>query len=186
MKENDEEMKWTTLSTECLISRPWLSVRRDKVRLPDGRVNNEYYVLHYPDWINVIAETRDGMLIMEKQYRYALGVVSQEICAGVMEEGETPLEAAQRELQEETGFTGGQWEELMTLSPNPSTNDNLCHCFLARGVEKTTGQHLDPTEDLRVVLRSREEVFAMLTEGHIVQAMMAAPLWKYFFKYPVG
>ncbi len=181
----NDDLKWTTLESTLLIERPWLAARRDKVRLPDGRINEEYYVLHYPTWVNVIAETTRGELIMERQYRYALGIVSEEICAGVVEKDETPLHAAQRELCEETGYTGGQWEQLMTLAPNPSTMDNVCHCFLARGVEKTTGQHLDATEDLRVLLRSRAEVFAMLQQGRVMQAMMAAPLWKYFFRFPV-
>ena len=76
MKFDDDEMKWKVLSTENLISRPWLNVDRDRVQLPDGRIHDEYYVLHYPTWINVIAETVDGKLILERQYRHGLGVMS--------------------------------------------------------------------------------------------------------------
>ena len=64
---------WETLSSEYLIKRPWLTARRDVARLPDGRINNEYYVLEYPDWVNIIAVTKDGLLVMERQFRYALG-----------------------------------------------------------------------------------------------------------------
>ena len=117
---DEKEMRWRTLSSETLIARPWLTARRDKVELPDGSIYDEYYVLHYPTWINVIAETEDGRLILERQYRHALDVVSMEICAGVVEKGETPLEGAQRELQEETGYIGGEWTELMTIAPNSS------------------------------------------------------------------
>ena len=102
-------MKWRVLSKEELFRRPWLTVRRDKVELPDGRVHSEYYVLHYPTWVNVIAETDDGRLILERQYRHGLGIMSTEICAGVAEKGEEPLAAAKRELQEETGFGGGDF-----------------------------------------------------------------------------
>lgn len=177
---SDEEMKWKIVSSETLIERPWLTARCDKVMLPDGRIHQEYYVLHYPTWINVIAETTDGKIILERQYRHARQCVSTEICAGVMEEGETPLEAARRELQEETGYEGGAWEEIMTIAPNPSTMDNLCHCFVARGVVKTAERHLDETEDIEVFLRSKEEVKEMLEKGVFIQAMMVAPLWKYF------
>ena len=69
---DEKEMRWRTLSSETLIARPWLTARRDKVELPDGSIYDEYYVLHYPTWINVIAETEDGRLILERQYRHAL------------------------------------------------------------------------------------------------------------------
>ena len=179
-QRSNEEMKWNTLSSEQLINRPWLKARRDTVQLPNGKVYDEYYVLSYPTWINVIAETEDGNIILERQYRHGLGVVSTEICAGVMEEGETPLQAAQRELEEETGYTGGVWQEIMTISPNPSTMDNLCHCFYAHGVKKTSKQHLDDTEDIEVLLYPKEEVKQMLLRGDFIQALMVAPLWKYF------
>lgn len=117
---------------------------------------------------------------MERQYRHGLGVISTEICAGVVEEGETPLQAAQRELEEETGYTGGEWEEIMIVSANPSIMDNLCHCFYARNVKKTNNQKLDDTEDIEVFLRSKEEVKEMLLRGEFIQSMMVAPLWKYF------
>ena len=64
-QRSDNEMKWSTLSTEQLINRPWLKARRDTVKLPNGKVYDEYYVLSYPTWINVIAETEDGELILE-------------------------------------------------------------------------------------------------------------------------
>lgn len=178
--KTEKELKWTRLSSKYLIQRPWLTARRDRYLLPDGREHNEYYVLEYPDWVNVIAETKDGKIILEHQYRPALGVISTEICAGVVEKGEEPLHAAQRELMEETGFGGGEWTKLMTLSPNPSTMTNLCHCFLARGVEKTGSQHLDATEDLEYMLVPRDEVRQMLLDGKFIQALMIAPLWKFF------
>ncbi len=179
-KRSDKDMMWKTLRSEYLIRRPWLTARRDMVELPDGRIHNEYYVLEYPTWINVIAETSDGRLILERQYRHAAGIISTEICAGVVEADEAPLDAAKRELMEETGFGGGEWSELMTIYPNPSTMTNECHCFLARGVEKLGGQHLDSTEDLDVFLANKHEVLEMLEQGVFKQSMMVAPLWKYF------
>lgn len=177
---NNEDMKWKTLSSKQLIDRPWMRVRCDKVQLPDGRVHEEYYVLSYPSWVNVIAETEEGDIILERQYRHGLDIVSTEICAGVMEEGETPLEAAQRELEEETGYTGGEWKEIMTVAPNPGVMDNLCHCFYAKRVRKTCEQHLDDTEDIDVLLCPKQEVKQMLIRGEFIQALMVAPLWKFF------
>ena len=175
-----EERKWKILSSEYLFRRPWLTVRRDQVELPDGRVNPEFYVLEYPDWVNVIAITEDGKFVMERQYRHGLGRTCYEIAAGVIEEGETPLQAAQRELMEETGYEGGTWEETLSLSGNSSTTNNISHCFVARGVRRTGGQHLDSTEDLEVVLLDKSQVWDLLIHDQIKQALMAAPLWRFF------
>lgn len=175
-----EDGKWETVSSEYLFRRPWLTVRHDKVRLPDGRINPEFYVLEYPDWVNVIAITESGEFVIERQFRQGLGKTCYEIPAGVMETGETALEAAQRELCEETGYGGGIWKEIMTISGNCSTTSNLTHCFVAEGVKRISGQHLDSTEDLSVCLLTREQVRQLLVSDKIRQSLMAAPLWKYF------
>ena len=175
-----DHLKWKTLSTEYLIKRKWLTARRDTVQLPDGRINEEYYILEYPDWVNVIAITKDGEFVMEKQYRHGLGVNSIELPCGVMEKGESPMEAAQRELLEETGYGNGSWSRLMTIAPNPGSMSNVTHCFLAVGVEKVSGQSLDATEDLSVHLMSEAEVKSLLEDEQIYQALMVAPLYKYF------
>lgn len=172
--------KWKTLNSEYLVRRPWLTARRDKVELPSGEVNDEYYVLEYPSWVNVIALTDDGQFVMVEQYRHGLGDIFTELVAGVVEDGEAPLEAAKRELAEETGFGGGEWELLTVVSANPGSQNNLSYSFIARGVERVTTQHLDRTEDVEVKLLSESEVFAMLRDDRVKQALMAAPLWKYF------
>lgn len=181
-KKPSDDRRWTTLSSEYLIRRPWMTARRDKVQLPDGRVNPEFYVLEYPAWVNVIAITDDGYYLMERQYRHGLGIISTEIPAGVAEEGEDPLEAAKRELLEETGYSGGRWSLQCVISGNPSTTNNLTYCFLAEGVTKTGSQHLDATEDLQVFKMTREQLLdAMMHDPSMKQALMLAPLWRHFY-----
>ena len=180
------DMKWKTLKSEYIIKRPWLTARRDTVELPTGVVNDEYYVLEYPTWVNVIAVTNGGEYVFIRQYRHGLGETCMEIVAGVCEEGEQPEAAARRELMEETGYAGGTWRELMTVSANTSTMTNLTHCFLATGVERAGGQHLDRTEDIEVHLLTEEEAFALLAGDKIRQSLMAAPLWKYFYEKRAG
>ena len=175
-----EKGKWKVLKSEYLFRRPWLTVRRDCVELPDGRQNPEFYVLEYPDWVNVIAITEDGKFVMERQYRHGLGKTCFEIPAGVIEEGEDPLDAAKRELMEETGYGEGKWRKIMTVSGNYSTTDNLSHCYVAEGVRKISGQHLDSTEDLEIVLLDTAQVKDLMVNDQIKQALMAAPLWRYF------
>lgn len=177
-----EIKKWTTLESRYIIQRPWLTARVDKVQLPDGRINPEHYVLEYPKWVNIIATTDDGQMVMIRQYRHGYDEVLVELCAGVVEEGETPVEAAKRELLEETGYAGGQWREVMTIGQNPSISDNVTHCFVAEGVEKVAGQSLDESEDIEVLLMSKDEVLNMLINDEQKQALMAAPLWRYFYE----
>ena len=130
--------------------------------------------------MNVIAITEDGQFVMERQYRHGLGKTCFEIPAGVMEKGETPLEAAKRELMEETGYGEGEWTNIMNVSGNSSTTNNISHCFVAKGVKKISGQHLDSTEDLEIVLLSRDQVKDLMVNDQIRQSLMAAPLWRFF------
>lgn len=179
MEEKKME-KWEVLGREYLYRRPWLTVRRDRVRLPTGAVNDEYYVLEYPTWVNVIAIDREGRFVMVEQYRHGLQEVFTELVAGVAEEGEAPLEAARRELLEETWYAGGTWRLNTVLSANPGSQNNLSYSFIATGVERMAEQHLDETEDVAVRLLSRDEVLQLLRSDTLKQALMAAPLWKYF------
>lgn len=181
--DKEKFSKWKVLDSEYALRRPWLTARKDRVQLPNGVINEEQWVLEYPDWVNVIAITDDGDVVMEYQYRHGLQQYGYELCAGVVENGEAPLDAAKRELYEETGFGGGVWEEYMVISANPSTTTNLTHCFVAKGVKRVSTQHLEATEDIEVVMSTPEEVKQMLLRGDIVQALMAAPLWRYISEH---
>jgi len=172
---------WRVIKSENILRLgPWLSVRQECVQLPNGNQIPTWYVLEFPDWINVIAITKEGQMVMVDQYRHALGETHYELVAGVVDPGETPLQAAKRELSEETGYEGGEWQPFMTLSPNPTNHNNKSYTFLAVGVEKRREQHQEPTEDIHVDLMTPDQVLEMLRDGEIIQALHAAPLWRYF------
>jgi len=173
---------WKVLDSEYLIRRPWLTVRRERLELPNGRIVPEYYVLEYPDWVNVIAITGDGDMILERQYRHGLGYAAWEIPCGVLEQSDaSPLAGAQRELLEETGYGGGEWTLLDTLSGNPASTNNRTYCFLARDVKRIGEPHLDAGESFDVKLFPVGDIPTMLLRGEFVQALHVAPLWKYFY-----
>lgn len=175
-------MSWKLLAREYLFRHPpWLTVRHDRLELPNGNILPDYYVLEYPDWVNVIPITEDGRFVMVTQYRHGTGRVLTELPAGVLEKKDaTPLDGAKRELLEETGYGGGEWQLLTQLSSNSATTNNLTHCFLARGVKPVGRPHFDPGEDIQCGLYTEDEVRGMLMRDEIVQSLLAAPLWKYF------
>ena len=176
-----ENRKWRVLkSTPLLNLGPWLNVRQEVVELPNGTQIPAWFVMDFPNWVNVIAITKDCDFVMIDQYRHALGETHYELVAGVVDEGETPLQAAVRELSEETGYEGGEWQAFMQLSPNPTNHTNMSYTFLATGVEKVREPHQEPSEDIHVHILTRDEVKDLLTSGEIIQALHAAPLWKYF------
>ena len=184
---NSEKIKRPEiLGSEYIIKRPWLTARRDRLLMPNGNINPEFYVLEYPSWVNVIVITPDDRFVMVRQYRHGLGIISTELCAGVVEQGEEPIDAAKRELLEETGYSGGEWQLQCVISGNPSTTNNLTYCFLAIGVTQTSSQHLDATEDIQVLTLTREQLLHLLENDEMKQSLMLAPLWRYFYHLATG
>lgn len=181
--EKLKNRKWKVLTSEYVARKPWFTVRHESLELPDGRRIPDYYVMEYPDWVNVIAVTREGKYLFVSQYRHGLGETAYELVAGVSEPSDdTMMDAARRELREETGYGGGEWRLLTVVAPNPSTQNNLTHCFVATGVEPVGEQRLDPTEEIRVHLLTCDEVKELLRTDRIRQALMAAPLWRYLYE----
>ena len=180
MTINHEPECWTTLKTEYLYKRPWLTMRQDAVQLANGRVIDDYYVWEFPPWNNVLAITKSGQIVLIRQYRHGIGKVFYELPAGVHDKsGESVLESAQRELLEETGFGGGSWKPLMELSANPALQNNITYSFLAEGVDKISNQELDATEDISVHLVTLDELRSIVLDGGMIQALHAAPILKY-------
>lgn len=176
-------MGWKQIDKEYVIHNKWISVRKDHVLLPSGVEIDDFYVIERPKLVHVIAITKEGDFVFEKQYRYAINRTCLEICAGIVEPNETPLEAAQRELFEETGYAGGEWRLLSEYAVDPSNMTEISYSFLARDVVKISGQQLDKTENLETLLLNKEEVKEALIKGEIVSSLMAAPLWHYFHEY---
>ena len=173
---------WKVLSSEYLLREgAWCTVRRDKVQIPSGVVIPHWYVFEFPTWANILAITKEGKMVLVSQYRHGIGQTNYELCAGMIDPTDaSPMEGAKRELEEETGFGGGRWSLYMTLSANPSNHNNLNYTFLAEDVELVTERHPEESEDIEVHLFSKDEVREILENGEIVQAMHAAPLWRYF------
>lgn len=174
--------KWQTISKKTVFQSPWLTVRQDAIRTGKGIDIDDFYVIEYPTWVNIIAITSEGQFLIEQQYRHGLDKIMYELCAGACEKGEDPLAAAQRELLEETGFGGGRWTLVGKYAPNPNTMNNWCYTFLAEGVVKLQEPQLELTEEIEVILFSQNEVMRLLINGEIEEGIMTAPLWRYFYE----
>jgi 8-oxo-dGTP pyrophosphatase MutT (NUDIX family) len=137
-----------------------------------------YYVYEFPEWVTAVAVTKDGKIIMEKQYRHAAGITMFEIPGGCVDETDASLEEAiARELKEETGYEFASYEYLGKISANPSTNNNWMHMFIARGGVKMGDQELDHNEDISLHLMDKAEVEELLRKYEIKQAMHATALF---------
>ena len=165
-------MNWKTLSSEYLFNDLWFKVRKDKCVTPQGKIVDPYYVYEFPTWVTAVAITEEGKIILERQYRHALGETCIEIPGGCVDDTDTSFEEAiKRELLEETGYSFSSFEYLGKISANPSTNSNLMHMFLAKGGKKVASQELDHNEEIEIELATAEELKQMLKENKIIQAM---------------
>lgn len=183
-QSGNDPQPWTVLDRRYVLNRqPYMTLREDTVLLPGGARIDDYFVFEYPDWVNVIAVTEDQKFVLIRQYRHGIGLTHFELAGGVADPGEPHLEGARRELLEETGYGGGDWQLWVSLSPNPATHTNTCHIFLATGVYKMAGQALDATEEIAVRLLPAEEMPGMLRNGGVSQALHAAALWRYFAEF---
>jgi len=174
--------KWTLLDSKYIIRRPWATLRIDTLRLPNGNIKDEYYVLEYPTWVNMVAFTEHNTILFVKQYRHGAGEIMVELPAGVVEKGEDPKEAAHRELLEETGYAFDTIEYICELYANPATSGNLTYTYLLQGGKKVQEQELDDSEDIEVVEMGIEEAKQFLFDNKIGQALHTSALFYTFKK----
>jgi ADP-ribose pyrophosphatase len=176
-------LDWTRLDSRYVIRDDWFTLRADSYRLPDERVIAPVYVMEYDPWVNVVALTRAQEVVLVRQYRPGLGRTILEVPGGATDRDDVSLlEAAKRELLEETGYASDDFIETGAIAPNPATHTNMMHCFLARDVERVAEPNPDDTEHLDIVLLPLDEVVGMAKRGEILQALHICALFFAFDK----
>ena len=165
MSDAENIKGWKLIKTEAGPDLTLFQVRFDCLENPRNGHRVKATVVEAPDWVNVVALTPEGELVLVRQYRFGSGEVTLEIPAGIVERGETSRDAAARELKEETGFSTEDWEYLGWVTPNPAYLNNRCHHWLARDVKKTAPPALDEGENLTVSVLSLEEIKAEVKSG---------------------
>ena len=165
---------WAVEQTREVARTPIFRLSARLSSHPEGaRPRSEFYVLEAPDWVNVIPLTDDGQVVMVRQYRHGRREMTLEIPGGMVDPDDpSPLEAARRELLEETGYFAGQVEQIGSIAPNPAIQDNLCHSFVAGQLELRGAPRPDGTEELAVELVALERIPELIRRGEICHALV--------------
>ena len=199
---------WKLLDSEFLVNAPWLKVAKEKCELPNGKVIDDFYTLWQPDWVLILARTKEGKWVMTEQYRHGTGKIALEFPAGIIDKGETPEEAAVRELQEECGYgvkrenaatrlqTRDERRVTSNLTPpnpydlkpitylgsfpvNPDRHRGKFHVVFIDGVERLGKTHFDETEDIETFLYTDEEFQAKIADGTFNHPLQIAGYYKW-------
>ncbi|MBC7259140.1 MAG: NUDIX hydrolase [Chloroflexi bacterium] len=160
---------WSVLSSRLILSKPpWLTITAQRCQLPNGHIIEEYLLAEGRDVVMVFPLSADGKVILVEQYKHGCGRVLWDLPAGYVDADDPSLlEAAQRELAEETGHSADDWTHLASLYPDPNRSANRFHFYLAVGARQTSAQHLDATEDINVHVVSPADLWALVAEGKI-------------------
>lgn len=169
---------WKTINSTTLVNDVWLTLSADTCQLPNGQIIEPYYVLHEADWVHVLARADDDRILTVKQFRYAAKDVCIELPCGVIDEGETPLVAAQRELLEETGYTATHWHSLGTMYANPARQTNTIHLFFATELSLEGEQQLDVSEDIEFDFLAIPEIQQKIETNEFSQALHIASFYR--------
>ncbi|WP_018755234.1 NUDIX domain-containing protein [Paenibacillus terrigena] len=179
MTDQKEKFEEITLSTEPIFQGRVISLQVDTVRLPDGNTAKREIVKH-PGAVGVLALLPEGMLVVE-QYRKPLGRSLVEIPAGKLDAGEDPMDAARRELEEETGYRCGQIRHHSSFYTSPGFADEMIHLYIAEELGQGE-RNLDEDEfvDAKVITLAQAEQY--IVDGRIQDAktMMAVYAWKLY------
>lgn len=171
MDDVNRDLLWDISDRQVAFDGGILTLVRHHAVHPRTKAEGEFFVFRTVDWVNVIALTAADEIITVRQFRHGIEQVTLEIPGGMVDEGEGALQAAQRELREETGYASNDWVELACVAPNPATQSNRCTLFLARNAEKTTAPQLDPTEVMVTELHPVANLRDLITQGAFVHAL---------------
>jgi 8-oxo-dGTP pyrophosphatase MutT (NUDIX family) len=173
---------WPDRGKRRLLTTRVLCVDALTLVSPRTGEEHEFSIVDCVDWCNIVPLTRAGEVVMVRQHRYGTGEETLELPGGMVDAAdESPLEAARRELYEETGYRATLVEPTGVIAPNPAMQTNRCWSFLARDVERVGAPRLDGGEDIEVVTVALDEIPARIAGGEISHALVVVA-----FAYALG
>jgi len=173
----DEATGWRTLRHEPVFtSGPVQEIAVETVQLPDGRIVDDYHVIRLPDYVLVYAEMTDGTVPMIRQYKHGPRRVCLTFPGGAIEQGESPLQAAERELLEEVGCEGHEWQSLGAFVTNANQGCNAAHLFRATGCRRVADPRSGDLEEMSVMYLTVQRLLKPVTLTEIGLASHVALL----------
>ena len=178
-----DDLSFREKEVRHLVENRWIDLREVRYTMPDGGISPPYYTYSRKNYCVIAATDEEGRCSCVRQFRPGLGKVTCEFCAGGIERRgerqygspasaqEDPLEAAKRELLEETGYESEDWQLLLTVPSNATMADNYAYLFYARNCRRTRKQQLDDSEFLHVELLDETELRRRIRSGDFEQAM---------------
>jgi ADP-ribose pyrophosphatase len=157
---------WKTLKRDCLLDlSPFLQVESHRVELPGGKIIEGWPWLISPDFVNIAVITEDDEYLCFRQTKYSVDGTSLAPVGGYIESGEAPLDAAKRELLEETGYQADQWESLGKFSVDGNRGNGAAHFFIARGACRVQEPDADDLEEQVLLKLTRAEIEIAVARG---------------------
>ena len=173
---------WGVVKDKKVFETPIFDLHERTLDAPGQALNHPYYVLSAPEWINIIALTPDQKIVLVEQYRAGVDEVTLEIPGGMVDAGESPLEAAKRELLEETGYSSDKWEMIGKTSSNPAILSNFTHLYIASDCIKTAPQQTDGSEDINVSVIPLDDFLDLVRNGTVHHAIVLAAVAQYLLR----
>ncbi|MDH3992963.1 MAG: NUDIX hydrolase [Gammaproteobacteria bacterium] len=140
---------------------------------------HNFVFIDSPDWVNLVPITQRDEIVMIRQYRHGSQGVTLEIPGGMVDVGESPVSAAIRECEEETGYLATEVHSLGVLNPNPALFNNALHTYYADVQASSAEAHCSETEVIEVELVAIDRLESLLLDGSIDHALVCATLWRF-------
>lgn len=172
--------KWRVIASSYVVESPFLRLRKDTLELPGGTIIDDYYVREGRGFSVIFALTPQNEVVLVRQFKYGVGRIMLELPCGFVDEGEAPLEAAVRELAEETGYVADSMDFVRTFVPEPTNSTMLMHLFVARDARPDGQQKLDVTEQIEIDVVTLDELRDHLRSGRIESATQVAAIYTMF------